>query len=84
MARADPLEIIERRKRLRDRVRRFDRTWFERDDDGVRVERLRNGPRSATGVPGTIAEGERPLGLALKSGNFGAPDFFARALEMTA
>ncbi|GAC1421928.1 MAG: hypothetical protein NVSMB64_30540 [Candidatus Velthaea sp.] len=48
------------------------------------TQRLRIGPRIATGVPWTIAEGERPLGLALKSGNFGASDFFARALEMTA
>ena len=50
----------------------------------LRVRRLRIGPRIATGVPWTIAEGERPLGLALKSGNFGAPDFFMRALEVTA
>ncbi|GAC1417609.1 MAG: four-carbon acid sugar kinase family protein [Candidatus Velthaea sp.] len=50
----------------------------------LNVRRLRIGPRIATGVPWTIAEGERPLGLALKSGNFGAPDFFMRALEETA
>jgi len=48
------------------------------------VRRLRIGPRIATGVPWMITEGTRPIGLALKSGNFGAPDFFARALEMTA
>jgi len=47
------------------------------------VERLRIGPRIATGVPWTVTEGPTPLGLALKSGNFGAPDFFAHALEMT-
>jgi 3-dehydrotetronate 4-kinase len=47
------------------------------------VERLRIGPRIATGVPWTVTEGPTPIGLALKSGNFGAPDFFAHALEMT-
>jgi uncharacterized protein YgbK (DUF1537 family) len=50
------------------------------------IVRLRIGPRIATGVPWTIAElpSHDPIGLALKSGNFGSPDFFARALEMTA
>jgi uncharacterized protein YgbK (DUF1537 family) len=33
----------------------------------------------APGVPALLALGERPLGLALKSGNFGGPDFFAAA-----
>ena len=40
------------------------------------------GPEIAPGVPalsGTTADGA-PLALALKSGNFGSPDFFARAL----
>jgi 3-dehydrotetronate 4-kinase len=44
---------------------------------GVRL--LRIGPTIAPGVPWTQAEG-RPLLLALKSGNFGAPDFFTHAL----
>jgi uncharacterized protein YgbK (DUF1537 family) len=35
------------------------------------------------GVPWTQAEG-RPLLLALKSGNFGGPDFFEQALETSA
>jgi uncharacterized protein YgbK (DUF1537 family) len=33
------------------------------------------------GVPALLAEGEEPVALALKSGNFGAPDFFTKALE---
>ena len=45
------------------------------------VTRLRIGPMIDPGVPWTQAEG-RPLLLALKSGNFGAPDFFTRALAM--
>jgi uncharacterized protein YgbK (DUF1537 family) len=28
-----------------------------------------------------VTVGERPLALALKSGNFGAEDFFLKALE---
>jgi uncharacterized protein YgbK (DUF1537 family) len=49
------------------------------------IVRLRIGPRIATGVPWTIAElpSHEPIGLALKSGNFGSPDFFERALEIT-
>ncbi|MGZ2450033.1 uncharacterized protein YgbK (DUF1537 family) [Rhizobium ruizarguesonis] len=31
-------------------------------------------------MPVLVADRSRPLGLALKSGNFGAPDFFAKAL----
>jgi uncharacterized protein YgbK (DUF1537 family) len=44
---------------------------------GVRT--LRIGPAICPGVPWTQGEG-RPLKLALKSGNFGGPDFFAEAL----
>ena len=43
------------------------------------VTQLRIGPVIDPGVPWTQAEG-RPLWLALKSGNFGAVDFFAKAL----
>jgi uncharacterized protein YgbK (DUF1537 family) len=39
------------------------------------------GPEIDPGVPVLISEGPRPLALALKSGNFGAPDFFAKALR---
>lgn len=47
------------------------------------VRQLRIGPTIDPGVPWTMAEG-RPLLLALKSGNFGRPDFFAHALAMAA
>ena len=46
---------------------------------GVRA--LRIGPQIDPGVPWTLAHGEPPIALALKSGNFGATDFFAKALE---
>jgi uncharacterized protein YgbK (DUF1537 family) len=42
------------------------------------VQRLRIGAAICPGVPWTQAEG-RALWLALKSGNFGGPDFFAQA-----
>ena len=48
------------------------------------VTALRIGPQIAPGVPWTAAIGTEPLALALKSGNFGGPDFFAQALEMVA
>jgi uncharacterized protein YgbK (DUF1537 family) len=47
------------------------------------VQRLLVGASICPGVPWTQAEG-RPLLLALKSGNFGGPDFFAQALALTA
>jgi uncharacterized protein YgbK (DUF1537 family) len=43
------------------------------------VKQLRIGAPIDPGVPWTQAEG-RPLRLALKSGNFGAVDFFSKAL----
>ena len=43
------------------------------------VTALRIGPEIDPGVPWTASEGARPLLLALKSGNFGAPDFFTKA-----
>lgn len=45
------------------------------------VTQLRIGAPICPGVPWTQAEG-RPLQLALKSGNFGGPAFFAEALAM--
>lgn len=39
------------------------------------------GPEIDPGVPVLVGEGPQPLALALKSGNFGAPDFFAKALR---
>jgi len=35
-----------------------------------------------TGVPALVSQGERPIALALKSGNFGSPDFFAKAVSV--
>ena len=43
---------------------------------------LRIGPVIAPGVPWTATEGDIPIWLALKSGNFGAPDFFRTALDL--
>ncbi len=44
------------------------------------VRSLRIGPEIDPGVPWTHAEGRLPpMWLALKSGNFGAPDFFLKA-----
>jgi uncharacterized protein YgbK (DUF1537 family) len=48
------------------------------------VEALRIGPEIEPGVPWTASVGEPVLCLALKSGNFGGDDFFAKALEMLA
>jgi len=47
------------------------------------VRRLRIGAEIDPGVPWTYAEGgSAPLHLALKSGNFGAPDFFLKAFQV--
>ncbi|MNH25654.1 hypothetical protein D3C79_856680 [compost metagenome] len=46
------------------------------------VEALRIGPSIAPGVPWTLGQGQAPVALALKSGNFGGPDFFTQALEL--
>ncbi|MFL6685576.1 nucleotide-binding domain containing protein, partial [Paraburkholderia graminis] len=45
------------------------------------VERLRIGAQIDPGVPATATTGPQPLALALKSGNFGATDFFEKALR---
>jgi uncharacterized protein YgbK (DUF1537 family) len=34
------------------------------------------------GVPGTVTMGTPRMALALKSGNFGTPDFFEKALRV--
>jgi uncharacterized protein YgbK (DUF1537 family) len=44
------------------------------------VEGLRIGHEIDPGVPWTTSIGPRPLGFALKSGNFGSDDFFLKAL----
>ena len=46
------------------------------------VTGLRIGRQIDPGVPWTVSLGDPPLALALKSGNFGAPDFFLRAFEV--
>jgi uncharacterized protein YgbK (DUF1537 family) len=45
------------------------------------VTGLRIGRQIDPGVPWTMSLGEPPIALALKSGNFGAPDFFLRAFS---
>jgi uncharacterized protein YgbK (DUF1537 family) len=40
------------------------------------------GPRIAPGVPWTLTTGPDPVMLALKSSNFGSPDFFTRAFDL--
>jgi uncharacterized protein YgbK (DUF1537 family) len=47
----------------------------------LKVEALEIGPQIAPGVPACLSYGETRFALALKSGNFGGPDFFAEALE---
>jgi uncharacterized protein YgbK (DUF1537 family) len=46
------------------------------------VQGLYIGPEIDPGVPWTFSIGEPTLALALKSGNFGAPDFFTKALRV--
>ena len=46
------------------------------------VTGLRIGRQIDPGVPWTVSLGEPMLALALKSGNFGAPDFFTRAFAV--
>ncbi|MGD0498136.1 MAG: 3-oxo-tetronate kinase [Bryobacteraceae bacterium] len=43
------------------------------------VRGLRIGDEIDAGVPWTVSLGDRPLALALKSGNFGTDDFFLKA-----
>lgn len=50
----------------------------------LKVEALEIGPQIAPGVPACLSYGSSRFALALKSGNFGGPDFFAEALEALA
>jgi uncharacterized protein YgbK (DUF1537 family) len=45
------------------------------------VKGLQVGAEIDPGVPWTASVGDSPLALALKSGNFGADDFFLKALR---
>ena len=49
--------------------------------EALGVESMVIGPEIDPGVPLLAAQGNLPLGLALKSGNFGRVDFFDAALE---
>ena len=50
--------------------------------EALGVQALAIGPEIDPGVPWTVAVGGEPYLLALKSGNFGGRDFFAKALDM--
>ena len=50
----------------------------------LEVEALEIGPQIAPGVPACLSYGATRYALALKSGNFGGPDFFVQALEALA
>ncbi|OWT57529.1 3-oxo-tetronate kinase [Candidimonas nitroreducens] len=45
------------------------------------INRLRIGRQIDPGVPWTVSLGDRPIALALKSGNFGSTDFFEKAWD---
>jgi 3-dehydrotetronate 4-kinase len=47
----------------------------------LNVKALRIGPQIDPGVPWTATIGDNPVLLALKSGNFGTPDFFTKAFS---
>jgi uncharacterized protein YgbK (DUF1537 family) len=44
------------------------------------IDQFRIGPQIDPGVPALAVEGDKPLRLALKSGNFGSSDFYEKAL----
>jgi uncharacterized protein YgbK (DUF1537 family) len=48
------------------------------------VGALAIGPEIDPGVPALLVQSGPPVALALKSGNFGAPDFFSKALRVLA
>ncbi len=50
--------------------------------EGLGITALEIGPEIDPGVPAVRATGDIPLVLALKSGNFGAKDFFEKALRI--
>ncbi|OUS05267.1 hypothetical protein A9Q96_12490 [Rhodobacterales bacterium 52_120_T64] len=50
--------------------------------EGLGITALEIGPEIDPGVPAVRATGDVPLVLALKSGNFGANDFFEKALKV--
>ena len=48
----------------------------------LEITALHIGPEIDPGVPWTVSSSGKPICLALKSGNFGTEDFFAKALDM--
>lgn len=50
--------------------------------EGLGVKALRIGPEIDPGVPWTVGLGEPAIFLALKSGNFGGPDFFEKSFRV--
>ena len=48
----------------------------------LKVRGLRVGAEIDPGVPWTMSVGNSPIALALKSGNFGADDFFEKAFRL--
>ncbi|MCY1455554.1 3-oxo-tetronate kinase [compost metagenome] len=45
------------------------------------IQLLQIGGQIDPGVPACVSTPGEPMALALKSGNFGGPDFFAKALQ---
>lgn len=52
--------------------------------EALGIAALRIGPQIDPGVPWTVSLGERPVFLALKSGNFGGRDFFEKSFRVLA
>jgi uncharacterized protein YgbK (DUF1537 family) len=50
--------------------------------EGLGIHSLEIGPEIDPGVPRTRSLSPPVLALALKSGNFGAPDFFVKSLKI--
>ncbi len=50
--------------------------------NALKIKGLRIGPQIDPGVPWTTTLNDPPLALALKSGNFGATDFFMKAFSI--
>ena len=49
--------------------------------NALKIKALQIGPQIDPGVPWTISEEPTPKALALKSGNFGTPNFFLNAFS---
>jgi uncharacterized protein YgbK (DUF1537 family) len=49
---------------------------------GLKLSAVTLGPEIDPGVPALASGGGETIALALKSGNFGSVDFFAKALRM--